>query len=158
MLRLVGFATWAALAGALIPVMAVLNGRLGRVLGEALHASVILFLVALATAATIALLATGHLPRLSLLSNAAPIDFAGGTIVACYVISVTLLAPRFGVGNMILFVMTAQIVTSAIIDHIGLLGAAKHPVTTLRIVGLLVVSIGLAITQAGSAHHPRTGS
>lgn len=34
---------WAAAAGALIPVMAVLNSRLGKAIGEGLHAPVVLF-------------------------------------------------------------------------------------------------------------------
>jgi hypothetical protein len=34
MLKFLSHAAWAASAGALIPVMAVLNARLGRVLGE----------------------------------------------------------------------------------------------------------------------------
>ena len=46
---------WAALAGAFIPVMAILNGRLGKSMGEALHASVILFGVGFLFCLTVAL-------------------------------------------------------------------------------------------------------
>lgn len=151
MIKFIGYAAWAAAAGALIPVMAVLNARLGKVLGEPAHAPVILFFVGLLTATIVSLAATGRLPNPQLLGNAKAIDFAGGAIVAGYVISVTLLAPRFGVGNAILFVMTAQIFTSAAIDHFGLFGAAVRPVNLLRVAGLAVMLGGLTLTQLGNA-------
>jgi transporter family-2 protein len=151
MLRFAGYAAWAAAAGALIPFMAILNGRLGRVLGDPLLAPVLLFAVGLVTALVVGLVATGQVPDLRQAMQARPIDFAGGAIVAGYVVSVTLLAPRFGIGNAILFVMTAQIFTSALIDHFGLLGAAMRPVTALRVAGLAIMLAGLALTQLASS-------
>ena len=147
MLKYIGYAIWAAAAGALIPVMAVLNARLGRTLGEAMHAPIVLFVVGLTTAVIIGLLATGRLPNFSLLAQSAAIDFSGGLIVVGYVISVTLLAPRFGVGNAILFVMTAQVITSAAIDHYGLFGVIARPVGGVRMLGLVVMLAGLFIAQ-----------
>ncbi|MFZ8458435.1 DMT family transporter, partial [Staphylococcus aureus] len=79
--------------------------------------------------------------------GARPIDFAGGLIVGFYVLSITVLAPAFGVGNAILFVMVAQIFTSAAIDHFALFGAALRPVSLLRALGLVVLLVGLAISQ-----------
>lgn len=149
MLRFAGYAVWAAAAGALIPFMAILNGRLGRALGDPLLAPVLLFAVGLVTSLVVALFVTGHVPDLRQALSARPIDFAGGAIVAGYVISVTLLAPRFGIGNTILLVMTAQIFTSALIDHFGLLGAMVRPLTGLRSLGLAVMLAGLALTQVG---------
>ena len=147
MLRFAGYAVWAAAAGALIPFMAILNGRLGRALGEPVLAPVILFAVGFLTALSIGLALTGQVPDLRQALAARPIDFAGGAIVAGYVISITLLAPRFGIGNAILFVMTAQIFTSALIDHLGLLGAAIRPLTITRLWGLAIMLAGLALTQ-----------
>ncbi len=147
-------AVWAALAGAFIPVMAVLNARLGRSLAEPLHASVVLFAVALLAAGAVSLILTGRLPSPTAVLAAPPLTFAGGAIVAFYVISVTLLAPRFGVGNVILFVMTAQILTAATIDHFALFGAPRRPVGVLRLTGLGILLAGLAVTQAAAARTP----
>lgn len=151
MLRFAGYAAWAAAAGALIPFMAILNGRLGRALGEPLLAAVLLFAVGFVTALVVGLVATSQIPDLHRVILARPIDFAGGAIVAGYVISVTLLAPRFGIGNAILFVMTAQIFKSAVIDHYGLLGAAIRPVTAPRMAGLAIMLAGLALTQLANS-------
>lgn len=77
-------------------------------------------------------------------------NLSGGLIVAFYVLSVTLLAPRFGIGNAILFVMVAQIFTSAAIDHFGLFGAILRPVSLLRAGGLAVLLLGLVISQVAA--------
>jgi len=145
----VRFALWSAAAGALIPVMAVLNARLGRSLGEPLHAPVILFGVGLLACVVVSLALTGALPTPANLALAPvqPADLAGGLIVAFYVVSATLVAPRFGVGNLILFAMVAQIVFSAAIDHYGLLGVPVRPVGVMRMGGLLLMTTGLVITQ-----------
>jgi bacterial/archaeal transporter family-2 protein len=76
-----------------------------------------------------------------------PVDLAGGAIVATYVISVTLLAPRFGVGNTIAFVMAAQLLTSALIDHLDLFGATIRPIDPWKASGLGVMLFGLALPQ-----------
>ena len=147
MLKFLIYAVWAAAAGALIPVMAVLNARLGRVLGEPAQAPVILFLVGLFSACAVSLLGSGKLPDPQPLAEAKLADFAGGLIVCGYVVSVTLLAPSFGIGNVILFAVASQIVTSAVIDNFGLIGSAIRPINSLRLIGIAVVLIGLAISQ-----------
>jgi uncharacterized membrane protein YdcZ (DUF606 family) len=103
---------WAMAAGAFIPVMAVLNARLGRSLTDPLHAVFILFAVGFVVSGLACLILTGSLLAISKLSDVAPINFSGGLIVAFYVFSVTLLAPRFGIGNTILFVETSAQLTA----------------------------------------------
>ena len=143
-------AVWAAAAGAFIPLMAVLNARLGRALGEPVHAVVILFAVGLVAAVAVSLVLTGRLPSLSSGPGSA-VNLAGGLIVLFYVLSVTLLAPRFGIGNTILFVMTSQLAMSAAIDHFGWFGAVQRPVSALRLGGLVVMVAGLSIAQLAPA-------
>ncbi len=138
---------WAMAAGAFIPVMAVLNARLGRSLTDPLHAVFILFAVGFVVSGLACLALTGSLPAISKLNGVAPINFSGGLIVAFYVLSVTLLAPRFGIGNTILFVMVAQIFTSAALDHFGLFGTTVRPVNGLRAMGLVILLTGLVVTQ-----------
>lgn len=153
-MNFIGYALWSVAAGALIPVMAVLNGRLGRILGAPSHAAMVLFAVAFVLTGVVSLTGTGRLPSLAAMSEARLIDLGGGLIVGFYVLSITVLAPRFGVGNAILFVMTAQIFTSAAIDHFALFGAAARPITFMRSLGLLVLLIGLTISQLAD-HRPQ---
>ena len=103
--------------------------------------------VGLLACVAVSLALTGALPTPAKLASVQPADLAGGLIVAFYVVSATLVAPRFGVGNLILFAMVAQIVFSAAIDHYGLLGVPVRPVSVVRIGGLLLMTAGLVITQ-----------
>lgn len=148
-MSMIGYAAWAFAAGALIPLMAILNAGLARVAGGIAQASVILFGVGLIASLVLALALGARLPGSSIMLSAAPRQFAGGLIVAFYVVSITFLAPRFGVGNAILLAVTAQLLTSAVIDHFALAGASLRPVTVVRAIGLCIVVVGVLITQAG---------
>ena len=64
------FALWSALAGGLIPIMGVLNARLGRALGEPLHAPVVLLIIAFGASLVLSLSLTQSLPNISNLSVA----------------------------------------------------------------------------------------
>ena len=127
--------------------MAVLNARLGRALGEPLHAPMVLFVVGVIFVWVLGFSLTGRVPSVSAMAEMPKINLAGGIFVAFYVVSATFIAPRFGVGNFILFAMVAQILIAAVIDHWGLFGAVERPVSLLRIGGLVVMVSGLAIAQ-----------
>ena len=138
---------WAAAAGALIPIMAILNARLGQVLGSPLHAPVVLFVIGLVIVLAMAVLWSKSGIDLGKLREAHPADLVGGAIVAFYVVSATILAPKIGVGNFIVFAVSAQVISSAAIDHYGMFGAAVRPLTAVKIGGILLLIAGIAITQ-----------
>jgi bacterial/archaeal transporter family-2 protein len=141
------YATWAFAAGSLIPLMAILNAGLARASGGTIQATVLLFATGLTASLLVAVTTKAQIPAIQALARVAPPQYAGGVIVAFYILSITFLAPRFGVGNAILFAVTAQLLTSALIDHFALAGATARPLTTLRGVGLLIVVVGVVITQ-----------
>jgi bacterial/archaeal transporter family-2 protein len=141
------YAIWAFAAGALIPLMGVWNAGLARSVGGQIQATVILFAIGLTASLLLALLTMARLPDFHTVARVAPQQYAGGLIVAFYVLSITFLAPRFGIGNAILFAVTAQLITAALLDHFALAGASLRPVTWLRALGLLIVIAGVAITQ-----------
>src|ERR1700728_2611735 len=143
----VSYAIWAFAAGALIPLMAILNAGLARAAGGQVQATVILFAIGLSASLLLALITSVPIPNLQALARAAPHQYAGGLIVGFYVLSITFLAPRFGVGHAILFAVMAQLITSALVDHFAFAGAALRPLTSLRAVGLLIVIAGVVITQ-----------
>src|SRR3546814_5850948 len=105
-------------------------------------ASVILFglalFIALAGAAV-----TGSLGAIRLTAAIPAPFYFGGTFVAFYVIAVTFIAPRFGVGNAIFFVLVGQIASAAAIDHFGLFGAARFPIDIRRTAGIALMVVGV---------------
>ena len=132
-------------AGVGIPVLAALNARLGAAVGAPAAAATVLFAVALLVAAG-AWLATGA-RGMGAMPAQPPHLFAAGGLIAFYVLSITWVAPRFGVGNAVLFVLLGQMVSAAAIDAWGLFGARPVPVSALRLGGLALMAAGLVLTQ-----------
>ena len=147
--RMKTYLAWALASGAFIPVMAILNARLGRSLGEPLQASVVVLCVGLVAALLCAAILTRSLPDFAGFGRARPADYLGGFVVAFYIVSATLLAPRMGVGNFIVCAVSAQILSAMVIDHFGLFGAAVRPMTLLRMLGVLLLLAGVVFTQLG---------
>lgn len=140
------FAAIMLLTGVGIPILAALNAGLGSRLGHPMAASVILFAVALLIAFAGALVtgAAGHIR----LSADIPFHFyLGGLFVAFYVIAVTFIAPRFGVGNAIFFVLVGQLASAATIDHFGLFGAIRFPVDAKRLAGIALMVAGVWLAR-----------
>lgn len=140
---MIQYALLALLAGLGIPIMAALNAALGARLGSTAAAAVILFLVAF-VAAGLFLAFSGKVPSAARLPGSSFIYlYAGGLFVAFYVLSITWLVPRFGVGNAVFFVLLGQMVSTALIDHFGLLGAPRIPLSTYRVLGILLIVAGI---------------
>ncbi|MEM8823599.1 MAG: DMT family transporter [Pseudomonadota bacterium] len=132
-------------AGMGIPILAALNARLGANIGGPAAAAFVLFLVALATAA-LAMLLTGPGALVRVAGQPWHL-FGAGVLIAIYVLSVTWIAPVFGVGNAVFFVLMGQMVSAAVIDQFGLFGAKAVALSPLRVGGLVLMAGGLVLTQ-----------
>ena len=115
-------------------------------MGSPVAASAVLFCVALLIA-TIALIISGDIPQLARLSITPKQFLFGGFFVAFYVLSVTFIAPKFGVGNAVFFVLIGQMISAAAIDHFGLFGAQISPLSLTRAAGLGLMAMGVWLTQ-----------
>jgi transporter family-2 protein len=142
-------ALWSFLAGAGIPLIGVLNSSMARALGNPLAATAVLFAIAFAAAAGLALALHGP-PALSSFSQAPGRSYLAGLVIGFYALSATVIIPRFGAGNFIAFILVAQLITSAVLDHYGLLGVPQSPLEWPRIAGLVLLVAGIALMQAGS--------
>lgn len=132
-------------AGIGIPLLAALNSALGIRMGSPAAAAMILFCVAL-LATTLVTLATG--PKALAQAQFAPKHlFLAGLFVAFYVLSITYVAPHFGIGNAVFFVLLGQLISAALIDHFGLFGARVSPLNLTRATGISVMALGVWITQ-----------
>ncbi|MBY6002677.1 DMT family transporter [Salipiger bermudensis] len=134
-------------AGIGIPVLAALNARLGGYIGSPAAAAFILFIVAL-SAATVVMFVTD--PRPVARATGAPKHlFLAGLFVAFYVLSITYVAPSFGVGRAIFFVLIGQLVSAAVVDHFGLFGAREVPLSASRAGGIVLMGLGVWLAQRG---------
>ena len=138
-------ATLMLLAGIGIPLLAALNARLGANIGSPAAAALVLFAVAF-SATGLAVLATGTQAFAQMAAQPKHL-FLAGLFVAFYVLSITYIAPSFGVGNAVFFVLLGQLISAAAIDHFGLFGAQVAPISPMRLAGILVMAAGVGLTQ-----------
>ena len=68
-------------------------------------------------------------------------------MIAFYVLSITFIAPKFGVGNAVFFVLLGQLISAALIDHFGLFGAQINPLSMTRAGGIFLMAVGVYVTQ-----------
>lgn len=133
------------LAGIGIPVLAALNAALGTRIGSPAAAATVLFSIAFLTCALVMLL-TG--PQALAKVTLAPRHLLlAGVLIAFYVLSITFVAPTFGVGNAVFFVLLGQLISTAMIDHFGLFGARVTPMDASRILGIALMTAGVFVTQ-----------
>lgn len=139
------YALIAFVAGLGVPVMAALNGVLGAKLGSPLVASAILVVVA--SVIVLALLAAIGLPEGGIRWPGPTVGFLAGVFGAQYIVSITMAAPKIGVGNAVFLVLLGQLISAGIIDHFGLFGAPVVPVSWKRVVGIVVMAVGVFLAR-----------
>ena len=125
--------------------MAALNSGLGAKLHSPTLATTILFFVGGAISLALLFLTDG-IPNLVSKEPIPPYFYFGGIFVITYIFGITWVAPKFGVGNAVSFVLLGQLISMVTIDHYGLLGAHYNPITKQRIIGLVFMVVGVFLT------------
>jgi len=128
-----------------IPMFAALNGGLATRLQNPMLASTVALLAALGIVAS-SLLLTHGVPEFRIDAPIALHYYLGGVFVAIYILGMTWVAPRFGVGNAVAFVLLGQLISMSLIDHFAWFGAAHHPITLQRLLGLALMAVGVFLS------------
>lgn len=134
------------ITGAILPIQAGLNTRLGKVAGSPAYASLFSFLVG-----SVVLLAYVLITRQSVvwndLKSAPAYLWLGGVFGALYV-TVTILAfPKLGPGLMFGLVVAGQMTASIWLEHKHILVAEASPFSWMKVLGVGLVIIGVVIIQ-----------
>ena len=132
-------------AGLGIPILASLNAALGQFIGSPVVAVIVLLGVAFLSICLISL-TTNNFPMTKLIEAPKHL-FVAGFFVVFYMLSVTAIAPHFGIGNAIFFVLLGQLISAAFIDHFALFGSSGSVLTLTRATGLALMSLGVWLTQ-----------
>lgn len=135
------------LAGVGIPILAAMNAAMGKMLGAPAAAAAVLFVVAFSCAVAVAVI-TG-LPSLARIVAVPRHLLLAGVLIAFYLLSITYIAPHFGIGNAVFFVLLGQLISAAAIDHYGLFGAQVSPIGLARAAGIALMAMGVWLTQQG---------
>ena len=140
-------AALALVVGALIPIQAATNAAMSKSLGGIGYASLVLFGISLLVVVGWILANQVAMPPAAAFRAAPAYAWFGGIIVASYVLAITFLAPRIGVGDAICFIVTGQIFAAVVIDHFGLFGAPVAPLSLPRVAGVVLMVAGLFLAK-----------
>lgn len=125
--------------GALLPLEALMNARLGQATRGPLFAA---FVTCLGGAAALGMMLTIARPAAASTIGAAPFWlWCGGLLGATYLASATMLVPRLGAAGLICLVVLGQMLSSLLLDHYGVLNAPR-PADALRAAGAVLVAGG----------------
>jgi len=137
------FSALALITGALIPIQAATNAAFSKSIGNASITGLMVFIVGLLGMVGYVLVSRVSMPTMQQLTTAPAYGYLGGLIVATYVVMITILAPRIGVGTAIGFIVTGQIICAVIIDHFGLFNVAVRSIDVSRFIGVLLIATGV---------------
>src|SRR5215831_1212462 len=141
------FIVLALITGALIPVQASTNAAFSKSTGNPYITGVVVLSVGLIAALIFIVISRTQIPSITQFKNGPLYSYTGGLIVCTYVIMITVITPKLGVGNAIGLIVTGQIICAVIIDHFGLLGATARRIDLPRLIGALMMIGGIYLVM-----------
>lgn len=130
-----------AFTGGLVALQAPINSVLGKAVGT-WQAAFLSFAIGTAALACIAAVATGGLGQLAEAKHVTWYYLTGGLLGAAYVTSILVTVRSLGAGGVVAATIAGQLAVSVVVDHFGLLGVAKQPVTLARVAGIALLALG----------------
>ena len=126
--------------GLVLSLQPPINAGLARYTGV-VESSAISF--AVGTAALLAAVFCLGSGSLAAAAKAPPLYWVGGLLGAAYVTLAVFLIPRIGALAMMASVIVGQLLASLFIDHFGILGVTVYPITWTRLLGVVIMLVGL---------------
>lgn len=135
------------ICGALLPLQAGLNARLGKSIDSPVYASMFSFIVGAITVG-IYLQFTKETFSWSGLKSASIYSWLGGGVTGAIFITATMLAlPRIGMALTFGLVVAGQMIIAVVLDHFNILVAQQHNINIWRILGILLIMIGVIVVR-----------
>jgi bacterial/archaeal transporter family-2 protein len=137
----------AIIAGALLPMQAAMNHKIGQTMGNTLWASFISFVVGAVGVFAYMLISKVPLSLLSNAKNVSPTLWLAGFMGAFYVSSIIVLIPRLGVALAFGLIIAGQMLSSLMLDQIGFLGMPIKEISWLRMLGAGLLVAGVVLIR-----------
>ena len=135
----------ALLAGAAIATQASMNAQLGVLLRSSVWATAIAFTSSMLVTFTVLLVSSQHLPKMEIW-QAVPLHlWFGGVLSALGVGLFYFLIPKMGVGPMMSFALTGQLLVAMLASHYGWFGLPVKPLDSLKVLGIVSLICGILL-------------
>ena len=130
-----------AIAGGFVALQAPINSMLGRQIGT-FQAAFLSFVIGTAALTLIVGLVMGGFGSIGEARNLSWYYLTGGLLGAIYVTTVLVTVRALGAGAVVAATITGQLTMSVLVDHFGLLGVTRDPVSVLKLVGVTLLGLG----------------
>jgi transporter family-2 protein len=131
-----------AVVGGFIALQAPINATLGQRVGS-FQAAFLSFAIGTVLLAAIAGLARGGFGQLAEVRGLSWHYLTGGLLGAAYVTTVLVTVRALGAGAVVAATIAGQLSASVALDHFGLLGVERQPVTVGRMLGVALLALGV---------------
>ncbi|WP_340679047.1 DMT family transporter [Paraglaciecola sp.] len=140
------FSVLALMAGAAIAIQATMNAQLGVLLKSSILGTSIAFFVAGLFAFSAVLITTKQYPQMmDIKSVPLYLWFAGGALSAFGVGMFYYLIPKMGVGSMMSYALSGQILIAITASHFGWFDMPVKPINAVKLTGAISLIVGVLL-------------
>src|SRR2546423_462683 len=136
----------AFLAGAFLPLQGGFNALLGKEAKSPIHASMFSFIIG-TILIVLYILITRQSVSLEGVKNAPWYAWLGGLFGAFCLTAIILAFPNLGPGLTFGLLVAGQMIISVVLEHFGILVAEPHPISFLRVLGILLIVSGVMMVR-----------
>jgi bacterial/archaeal transporter family-2 protein len=133
--------------GLTVPVQAGVNAQLGRFLANPIFAGLVSFVVGTGTMLLLMVVGQAPWPAMEKFSGVPWWAWIGGFFGAIFVLGTLIVAPRLGAATTLGLIVAGQMISSLVFDHFGLIGFPHHTISPMRIVGVILLIIGVFLIR-----------
>lgn len=134
------------MSGAILPIQAGLNSKLGKAAGSTIHASMFSFIIG-----TLSLLLYISLSKQTIswegIKTAPAQAWIGGLLGAFYVTMIIFSFQNLGPGLTFGLVVTGQMVVSIFLEHYNILVVQAQSISIVRIIGVVLIIVGVILIR-----------
>lgn len=136
----------AVIAGAFLPMQGSMNSKLAKAGENPVYASMISFTIGVLALVAYILLTSQNVSWKGL-KDAPSYSWLGGVLGAFYVTVIVFAFPKIGPGLTFGLVVAGQLITSIVMEHFQIMGTPHQPISLGRIVGVLLIIIGVVAVK-----------
>ena len=132
--------------GVMMSAQAPTNAMLGRAVGSPVNAAFLSIALSLLTM-TVAVVFSRARPDMAAVRTLPWYAWTGGLYGASYVLAMIVCAPLLGLAPAMTLLVAGQVAAAVVIDHFGLFGLPREPVTLWKLAGVAMVVGGMLVAR-----------
>lgn len=136
-----------AVAGVSFVIQQAVNADLRASIGSAAWAGFVSYLGGTVCMLVLALVLREAVPAMADIHRSDWWAWTGGFFGTVYIAISIFLVPRLGAAFFVALLVAGQMVASVAFDHFGALGLSEHPVDIPRLIGAVLLVVGVALIR-----------